>query len=191
MMRITAMLVVAALALCACGCSPGVVEPTPDTQGGEPTPEEQKGLFGDFSTTDLASGESVTGDILSDYDVTLIYMWETWCDVCVREMEELQTVYERLGANVNILGLCFNAERDEESALAMIEESGIEFMTLVGTYGLEDAASGFLTGYPAAVAVDSAGNVIGEPYVNMGFAIEDVAAEYEAIIANSLAAIGE
>ena len=51
---------------------------------------------GTFETTDI-DGNSYTEKVFSDYDLTLVNAFTTWCSPCVNEMPELEKLYEPTG----------------------------------------------------------------------------------------------
>ena len=61
--------------------------------------------FCDFATQDLF-GNLATDSEFSNYDVTMVYVWATWCDYCQTEMPELEYVYRNLPAHANLVTFC-------------------------------------------------------------------------------------
>ena len=108
-----------------------------------------------FSCTDI-NGNTLDDSIFKDYDVTLITMWEPYCDGCVEEMPSFQKAMEeaqKAGIKFNVIGFY----TDEEDAEKVIKENNITFP--VAKY--EDIFKQFETGYvPTNVFVDSEGHVL-------------------------------
>ena len=76
-----------------------------------------------FSTKTL-DGDSYTQDNLSNYDITMVNIWTTWCGPCVEELPELQKLYDMLPGNANMITICADAQ--EESELAKQDYKGCE-----------------------------------------------------------------
>lgn len=133
-----------------------------------------EGSLTSFTTKDL-SGNSVDESIFADYDVTMVNVWATWCGACVGAMPELEDLYHEVPKNVNVIGICMDAEDDMEDAQTIIEDSGISFTVLAGSEDMEDSLFYYITGIPTTVFLDSKGNSIGAPVI--GAPTED-AAEY-------------
>lgn len=57
-----------------------------------------------FSTTDL-EGNTVTNDIFSQADLTVVNFWGTFCNPCINEMPELAKWNEEMPDNVQMLSL--------------------------------------------------------------------------------------
>ena len=50
---------------------------------------------GTFETTDI-DGNTYTESVFSDYDLTLVNAFTTWCSPCVNEIPELEKLYEEM-----------------------------------------------------------------------------------------------
>ena len=72
-----------------------------------------------FSTTDL-EGNTVTNDIFSQADLTVVNFWGTFCNPCINEMPELAKWNEEMPDNVQMLGTIVDVETvdSDEYALA-------------------------------------------------------------------------
>ncbi len=57
-----------------------------------------------FTTVDL-DGSPVSGSIFQDADLTLVYVWATYCGPCIMEMPDYEELYENLPEGVNLIGL--------------------------------------------------------------------------------------
>ncbi len=120
--------------------------------------------FGSFSTGSVY-GNEVTDAVFSEYAMTMVNVWATWCPPCIDEMNELEEVYQALPINVNVLGICEDGASETDLALQILAENGCNFDSI---YPSDEIRSGFLssvTAFPTTVFVDSAGNVFGEPIV--------------------------
>ncbi len=109
-----------------------------------------------FSTTDI-NGKAVS---LADYsyaDVIMVNMWEPWCGPCVREMPDLQRLYEKYkGRGFLILGAF---QDDDSSAKEIIDEIGITYPVIKRTSEFARFGTQYV---PTTFFIDGNGNVLSE-----------------------------
>lgn len=117
-----------------------------------------------FSTQTL-DGKEFTQTDFSNYDLTMVNLWTTWCPYCINEMPELQKVYESLPANVNMISICCDADEEADLAKQILTENGCKFQTLISNDSLESSLLLYIEGFPTTVFVDKEGNVVGEMQV--------------------------
>ena len=156
---LTALLLVT---LAACGEAPAA--PQPQTETVEPQPEaaepaeaqpetaEDADLPPDF---ELADQYGVTHR-LSDCRGKVVFLnfWATWCPYCIKEMSDIQALYETYGEDVAVFGVAApgkGSETDEEGIRAFLEEHGWTYPTLMDpgdsvakTYGVTSLPTTFL-----------------------------------------------
>lgn len=135
--------------------------------------------FGEFTATTL-TGDEISNDIFSDYDVTMVNIWATWCSPCVREMPDLAELYTLLPENTNLITICSDASTQEELANAILEDAGAEFHTAIDNDEINLNILSRITSFPTSVFVDKNGLVVhaisGAPNT------DDIASVYLAII---------
>lgn len=56
----------------------------------------------------------------------MVNFWASWCPPCVREMPEIESVYQRLEGRVAFLGI--NVTDEREDALELIEQTGATYL---------------------------------------------------------------
>ncbi len=124
-----------------------------------------------FSTTSL-DGEKVTQDVFSDYDITVVFLWGTYCGSCIAEMGNYAEFYRDLPDNVNLIGnVCdvydgLNSNKD--AAEEILSEAGAEFMNLRTSDSILDVTRS-LQLIPSAFFVDREGHIVGEMLEGAGF----------------------
>lgn len=134
------------------GCFGVTAEPTRHGVG--------KNLLG-FNTTDL-NGNTVTGDIISECELTIINLWATWCGPCVSEMPHFQELHEHYQAtpenDVQMIGVVSEGGGcTVESARAFLEQNGYTWLNLREDSVLGSALdSGYI---PQTIIVDRNGVV--------------------------------
>ena len=112
-----------------------------------------------FSTTDI-NGSSVSMSTYSASKVIIFNMWEPWCGPCVREMPDLQKLYN----NYKSRGLLVvGVYSTEENAKSTVESNGITYPIIRKS----SEFNAFDTGYvPTTIIVDGQGNILtGEPII--------------------------
>ena len=84
------------------------------------------GNVGAFETTDI-DGNAYTEKVFSDYDLTLVNVFTTWCSPCVKEIPELQELYKEMkDKGVGVAGVVLDTtdekgNQDEEA----VKKAGI------------------------------------------------------------------
>lgn len=157
------------LSLAACGApAPVPAEPTPAAEQDAPTetlapaPEEsvteEPEMALRFSTT-MLDGTAADESLLKEHRLTMINFFEPWCPPCVRELPDLEALYEAYrDEGFQILGV-FSTE---EGTAQIVEQSGLQYPVLRYT----EAFDPFQTGYvPTTVFVDEHGAVVGESVI--------------------------
>lgn len=130
---------------------------------------------GSFETEDVL-GEKYTQDMFSEYDLTLVNVFATWCSPCVEEMPELEQLrqeYEEKGVRLGVVGMVMdlkmeNGSVDEgalERAQLLIERGGLQFPLLAPDEGNMNGRLQGLESYPETFFVDREGNIVSEAYL--------------------------
>lgn len=112
-----------------------------------------------FSTTDI-NGSPVSMSTYSGNKIIIFNMWEPWCGPCVREMPDLQKLYD----NYKSKGLMIvGVYSTEENAKSTVESNGITYPIIRKS----SEFNAFDTGYvPTTIIVDGQGNVLtSEPII--------------------------
>lgn len=137
-----------------------------DTQG------ESGGILSSFTATDL-DGNEVDQSVLEDYELTVVNVWATFCNPCIREMPDLGELSEEYkDQGVQIIGLVSDVMDSDgslnqdlvETARDIVEETGADYLHLLPSedlYGLLYQISAV----PTTFFVDSQGNQVGSVYV--------------------------
>jgi len=97
---------------------------------------------------------------LGDYEGTplVVNFWASWCPSCISEMRSaFLPVQERLGDDIAFLGL--NLQDDRDSAVAMVEETGVLFDLAEDPDGDVYVQLGGI-GMPYTVFIDETGRIV-------------------------------
>ena len=158
--------------LTACGSQPAEPSAPSEPQSSAPSSSSEVQSLGQFSTTDIY-GKTVTQDIFSQYDLTMVNLFATWCSPCVQEIPELAQLRKNMESQgVNVIGVVMDAASPEgtsEETLAqakvLAERTGADYPLLIPD---QTAFNGRLIGVttiPETFFVDREGNIVGETYL--------------------------
>ena len=96
----------------------------------------------------------------------MINLWTSWCTYCIREMPELEEIYQEYKEKgCNVVGILMDADEPGamDEALAILEQTGVTYMTLKPTGDILDQIPA--QAYPTTYFVDENGKLIGETVV--------------------------
>ncbi|ONI37794.1 cytochrome C biogenesis protein [Candidatus Epulonipiscium fishelsonii] len=109
---------------------------------------------------------------LDNYKGKVIFLnfWATWCPPCVREMPDIQKLYEDYGMNLEdaiILGVAspndqniYTQEGSKENVIDFLEQNGYTYPTIMDMNGELGMQYG-ISAYPTTFMIDKDGNVFG------------------------------
>jgi len=123
----------------------------------------------DFTLKDQYGNEHT----LSDYKGKVVFLnfWTTWCPYCLKEMPDIEKIYNEYGKNgedVIILGVAspssdeypYNADVSREEIIAFLDEYGYTFPVVFDETG-QVTADYFISAYPTTFLIDKEGNIFG------------------------------
>lgn len=128
--------------------------------------------IGDFKAQDV-DGNEITKDIFSDYDLTLVNLFTTWCSPCIEEIPYLNAVDKELADKaVNVIGIVLDVNEDgkiDEKKLdklkAIIKSTKAEYDIMIPDEVLRSGRLKDVNTVPESFFVDKNGNIVGETYV--------------------------
>lgn len=83
--------------------------------GSESTQDDTQDGTLKFDTVDI-HGDRVTDEVMKGAKLVLINLWEPWCGPCVREMPDLEKIYEKYkDQGLLILGVYATFDMDEDA----------------------------------------------------------------------------
>lgn len=120
------------------------------------------GAQGYFTTADL-NGNTVTQEIFTQSDLTVVNVWATYCGPCIMEMPylgELADEYD--SARVQIVGIPSDVYNQEyqEYALSLVEETGADYMHLLVSEELYNWGLSDIQYVPTTFFINSKGEII-------------------------------
>lgn len=122
----------------------------------------------EFTAKDL-KGNTITNDIFSKKDLTIINIWGTFCTPCIEEMPELGEWAKSMPDNIQIVGLISDITGDEDTkhqelAVSIVEKANADFTQIIANKDFESIMK-WVTGVPTTLFVDKNGNILGEPII--------------------------
>ncbi len=172
MKRLTVALLCAVLLLQLAACGGGADTDTtpPAEHSAQPSDAAGQAPLASFTTSDL-DGNEVDETILADHPLTMVYVWATFCNSCIKkmpDMEELRTTYADQG--VQFLGIPLDMRNSDgtfsdtkiELARDILAQSGLQSLQLLPSDDLVAAKLGEISAVPMAFFTDAEGNLIGD-----------------------------
>lgn len=126
---------------------------------------------GTFETTDI-DGNTYTEKVFSDYDLTLVNAFTTWCSPCVNEMPELEELYQEMkDQGVGVVGMILDSVSEDgtpddsivQKAQLLKEKTGVTYPLLIPDKGFLNGRISGLQSFPESFFVDKDGNIVGDP----------------------------
>ena len=134
-------------------------------------PEDVKSVV-KFETTGI-DGKTYTEKVFSDYDLTLVNIFTTWCSPCVKEIPELQELYKEMKEKgVGVAGVVLDTtdekgNQDEEAvkkAGILQEKTKAEYPFLIPDTTMMNGRLQGISAFPETFFVDKDGNIVGDTY---------------------------
>ena len=128
--------------------------------------------LGKFETTGI-DGKTYTQDVFSKYDLTLVNIFTTWCSPCVKEIPELEKLYQEYkDKGVGVVGVVLDTagedgsvdETSVEAAKKLQEKTGATYPFLIPDEGKMNGRLNGISAFPETFFVDKNGNIVGEVY---------------------------
>ena len=123
-------------------------------------------------TTQTLDGKKVDQDIFSDYDITLVHVWGTFCGPCIAEMGKYALFYENAPENVNLVGIVCDvydgSDNNVDDANDILSDAGAGFMNLRTSDSIYDVTKG-IEFIPSSFFVDREGHIIGDIMIGRGY----------------------
>ena len=127
---------------------------------------------GKFETKGV-DGKDYTEKVLSDYDLTLVNVFTTWCSPCVNEIPELEKLYEEMKEKgVGVVGVVLDTVGDDakqnedtvKKAGVLQEKTKASYPFLVPDSTMMNGRLNGISAFPETFFVDKNGNIVGETY---------------------------
>ena len=133
---------------------------------------EDSTTVGKFETKGI-DGKDYTEKVFSDYDLTLVNVFTTWCSPCVNEIPELEKLYEEMKEKgVGVVGVVLDTvgddgKQDEETvkkAGVLQDKTKASYPFLTPDSTMMNGRLNGISAFPETFFVDKEGNIVGETY---------------------------
>lgn len=116
-----------------------------------------------FEGADL-DGNAVTSDIFSQSKLTMVNVWATYCNPCLREMPGLGELAEEYdGSEFQIIGIVSDVMEGEDQTLVetLVQETGAAYPHLLANDSIYRAILNSVSGVPTTFFFDGDGMYLG------------------------------
>ncbi|MBU5482020.1 TlpA family protein disulfide reductase [Blautia sp. MSJ-19] len=142
------------------------------------TPQDTNGnsadatSVGSFETTGIG-GDTYTEKVFSDYDLTLVNIFTTWCSPCVNEIPELEKLYQEMkDSGIGVVGVVLDTvdadgNQDEDTvkkAEILREKTKASYPFLIPDSTMMNGRLNGVAAFPETFFVDKNGNIVGDTY---------------------------
>jgi len=115
--------------------------------------------------TKTLEGSEIDSSILKGSKITMVNIWGTFCQPCIDEMPDLQSLYEEVkGDGINIIGIISDTpdKDNEELAKRIISAKGVEYINIIPDETIINNVLNNISAVPTTLFVDEEGNIIGD-----------------------------
>ena len=133
---------------------------------------EDSTTVGKFETKGI-DGKDYTEKVFSDYDLTLVNIFTTWCSPCVNEIPELEKLYEEMKEKgVGVVGVVLDTVGDDgkqdketvKKAGVLQDKTKASYPFLIPDSTMMNGRLNGISAFPETFFVDKEGNIVGETY---------------------------
>lgn len=135
-------------------------------------------------TTKTLEGSEIDSSILKNSKITMVNVWGTFCQPCIDEMPDLQSLYEEVkGDGINLIGIISDTpdKDNEELAKRIVSAKGVKYINIIPDETIINNILDNISAVPTTLFVDEEGNIIGDLLVGVR-----TKEEYKAEIMNRL-----
>ncbi len=116
-------------------------------------------VFGEFEAQTIGDSTFTQAD-LESYDLTMLYVWATWCPACIAGMPDLAALDTQLPDNVNLISYGSDADIERSTTENILESNGVTFDTLIADDALNESLAPYIQVFPTILFLDGDGNFI-------------------------------
>lgn len=134
--------------------------------------DSKKENLGEFSLQDI-EGKTYTQELFTDYDLTMVNVFTTWCSPCINEIPDLQKLSESMkNQKVQVVGIVLDSLNSSgktnkeaiEKAKLIAKRTGASYPFLVPDKSYLNGRLAGIEAVPETFFVDKNGNIVGETY---------------------------
>lgn len=148
---------------CAGGNGDDPAKTDPGAAGTSPAQEESSPIFITFEATDL-EGNTVSEEVFTRSRLTMVNVWATYCNPCLREMPglgELAAEYDR--SEFQIIGVVSDVTEGEDQTLveSLVQQTGAQYTHLLANDSIGQAILSSVDAVPTTFFFDQEGAYLG------------------------------
>ncbi|MCI8291763.1 MAG: TlpA family protein disulfide reductase [Clostridia bacterium] len=141
---------------------------SPDQEGASsesapPDQEEPTPIYITFEGTDL-EGNTVSQEVFTQSKLTMVNVWATYCNPCLREMPGLGELASEYGPEeFQIIGIVSDVWEGEDQSLvdSLVQETGAAYPHLLANDSINQAVLSSVSGVPTTFFFDGEGAYLG------------------------------
>lgn len=138
-------------------------EAPPPAQEAPPSEEENSPIYITFEAADL-EGNPVSQEVFTQSKLTMVNVWATFCNPCLREMPglgELAADYDP--SEFQIIGVVSDVREGADLSLvkSLVQETGADYPHLLANDSLDQALLAGVTSVPTTFFFDGEGAYLG------------------------------
>ncbi len=123
-----------------------------------------------FTTQDLF-GNTVTQDIFTKKDLTVVNIWGTFCEPCIAELPDMAVWAATMQKNTQLIGIVCDVASPEdteniEAAKSLLKQCGAEFTNIIINDDILELLKS-VQYVPTTFLVDKEGHIVGEPILDI------------------------
>lgn len=133
------------------------------SESAPPDQEEAAPIFITFEGTDL-DGNTVSQEIFTQSKLTMVNVWATYCNPCLREMPDLGELAEEYdGSEFQIIGIVSDVLEGEDQTVAedLVKQTGANYPHLLLNESIYHALLSGVSSVPTTVFFDGEGAALG------------------------------
>ena len=135
------------------------------------------GTISSFSVETL-NGSKFTPEMFSDYDITIINFWGTYCPPCIAEMPDLAEYKENIPENINLITYCIDGSQNPNEAQSIIDDADLDAVVITNADGDFETILSQIQYVPTTLFIDSSGNIVGNEIIGGVSSVKDVYNEH-------------
>ena len=134
---------------------------------------------GEFATCDLfesedlnlscLNGESIDSEYITSHDLTVINIWATYCEPCIREMPVLESISNEKQDTIGIVGLISDIykmdgsvdEQQLEKANYILTQLNVSYPNIMADESILNDIFSKISAVPTTLFIDSSGKIVG------------------------------
>ena len=138
-----------------------------------PAEEGKCDFLENFKTLDVY-GNEVDSSVFSDYKITIVDVWGTYCNPCIKAMPTLQQLFEEYGdRGLNVVGILCDAQNADGSPIPdkillardIMDSCGVTFGSILISGNIMQSVMPSISAIPTSFFVDSGGNIVGRMHL--------------------------